>query len=62
MGGTSPMNCPECDCQIPIPNDAIQGELVSCKDCGTSYELVREPGSNLFSMRAAELEQEDWGE
>jgi len=56
------MNCPECDGQITVPSDAIQGEIVACKDCGSSYELVREARSDLFTMRAAELEQEDWGE
>ncbi|MDA4128046.1 MAG: lysine biosynthesis protein LysW [Thaumarchaeota archaeon] len=45
-----------------IPSDAIQGEIVGCKDCGTSYELVKVTNSDLFTIRPAELEEEDWGE
>ena len=56
------MNCPECEAELSIPTDAIQGEVVSCKDCGASYEVVqgKEPGQ--LSIRPAELEEEDWGE
>ncbi len=56
------MNCLECDGPLKIPSDAIQGEIVSCRDCGASYELVRESNSELFTLRKAELEEEDWGE
>jgi len=56
------MNCIECDAQVAIPADAIQGEIVSCRDCGTSFELVREQSGSLFALRPAELEEEDWGE
>ena len=56
------MNCPECDAKLNIPDDAIQGEIISCKDCGASYELTKEEGSELFTIRPAELEEEDWGE
>ncbi len=57
------MNCIECDAQVAIPADAIQGEIVSCKECGTTFELVREQsGGGLFTLRQAELEEEDWGE
>ena len=63
IGGTSPiMNCIECDAQVAIPADAIQGEIVSCRECGTSFELVREQSGGLFTLRQAELEEEDWGE
>ena len=55
-------NCLECDAQVPVPSDAIQGEIVTCKDCGTSFELVREQSGSLFTLRQAELEGEDWGE
>jgi alpha-aminoadipate/glutamate carrier protein LysW len=56
------MSCLECDAQVAVPSDAIQGEVVSCKDCGTTFELVRERSSGLFALRPAELEEEDWGE
>jgi alpha-aminoadipate carrier protein LysW len=56
------MNCPECDCALVIPADAIQGEVVSCKDCGASYEIVKDKSTGQASVRPAELEEEDWGE
>ena len=56
------MNCMECDAPVTIPADAIQGEIVSCRECGTSFELVREQSGGLFTLRQAELEEEDWGE
>jgi alpha-aminoadipate carrier protein LysW len=56
------MTCAECDAQVAIPSDAIQGEIVSCRECGTSFELVRERSGGLFTLRPAELEEEDWGE
>ncbi len=56
------LNCLDCDAQLGVPSDAIQGEIVTCKDCGTSFELVKEQGGGLFSLRPAELEEEDWGE
>jgi alpha-aminoadipate carrier protein LysW len=56
------LNCIECDGALALPSDAIQGEIVTCKDCGATYELVRESNSELFTIRPAELEEEDWGE
>jgi alpha-aminoadipate carrier protein LysW len=58
----SVLSCVECDAQVEIPSDAIQGEIVSCRECGTSFELSRNPTGGLFSLRPAELEEEDWGE
>lgn len=62
QGETEMLNCLDCDAQLGVPSDAIQGEIVTCKDCGTSFELVKEQGGGLFSLRPAELEEEDWGE
>jgi len=56
------LSCSECDATLTVPPDAIQGEIISCKECGASYELTREEGTGLFSIRAAESEEEDWGE
>ncbi len=56
------LSCSECDAALTVPADAIQGEIISCKDCGASYELTKEEKSGLFSIRAAESEEEDWGE
>jgi len=55
-------NCEECDAPLTIPNDAIQGEIVSCKDCGASYEVKKDKASGLITLMPAQKEQEDWGE
>ncbi len=60
--GGEQMNCQECDGPLVLPSDAIQGEIVSCGDCGASYELVKSANPELFTLRPAELEEEDWGE
>jgi len=51
--------CPICDAEIEKPNDAIQGELLTCADCGSELEVTSlEP----FSVEEAPQEEEDWGE
>ncbi len=55
------MKCPECDCEIEIPDDVISGEIVSCPDCGMDYEVeITEKGE--IRLKPAEIEGEDWGE
>jgi alpha-aminoadipate/glutamate carrier protein LysW len=56
----SKVNCIECDAEIPIPNDSMQGEIVTCPDCGDSFELVK-TGDN-FSIKPAQVVGEDWGQ
>lgn len=53
--------CPECDADLNIPDDVISGEIVSCLDCGTDYE-VRVGEDGKIELRPAEIEGEDWGE
>ncbi|MEM2856783.1 MAG: alpha-aminoadipate/glutamate carrier protein LysW/ArgW [Candidatus Nitrosocaldaceae archaeon] len=54
------MNCPECDGEIRVPDDAIEGEIVTCPDCGASYELVK--SNDRFDIKPAQAVGEDWGE
>ncbi len=54
-------NCLECDQEIRVPNDAIDGEIITCGDCGSSFELqISEDG--VVTLRQAETVGEDWGE
>jgi len=55
------MNCPECDANMSIPDDAAVGEIVSCGDCGADYEISKKEGSNI-ELKEAETVGEDWGE
>ncbi len=53
-------NCPECDANISIPGDAVEGEIVTCPDCGASYELVK--AGEGFDLKPAQTVGEDWGQ
>lgn len=54
------VNCIECDAVIPIPDDSMQGEIVTCPDCGESFELVKT--GEEFSIKPAQVVGEDWGQ
>jgi alpha-aminoadipate carrier protein LysW len=53
--------CKECGADIGVPEDAIKGEIVTCPDCGTDYEVVK-MDENKVSIKLAESIGEDWGE
>jgi len=44
-------NCPECDANITIPEDAVNDEIVTCAECGDGFEL-----------KPAQTVGEDWGQ
>tara|TARA_B100001013_G_scaffold270441_1_gene171636 strand:- start:1669 stop:1839 length:171 start_codon:yes stop_codon:yes gene_type:complete len=52
--------CIECDASIKIPSDVMQGEIVSCQDCGLDFEV--EVKSENINLKKAEEVGEDWGE
>jgi alpha-aminoadipate/glutamate carrier protein LysW len=54
------IKCSECDAEIKIPSDAMENEIVTCPDCGASYELIK--SNNGFAIRPAQSVGEDWGE
>ena len=54
-------NCAECGANLMVPNDAIVGELVSCKDCSQEYEVAEISNGNVL-LKQAEQVGEDWGE
>jgi len=53
-------NCPECDAEIAIPEDAVDGEIVTCAECGASFELAK--ASDGFELKPAQTVGEDWGQ
>jgi alpha-aminoadipate/glutamate carrier protein LysW len=55
------VSCTECGAELVVPNDAIVGEIVSCKDCSSEYE-VAEVASGSVLLKPAEQVGEDWGE
>ena len=54
-------SCKECGAALEVPNDAIVGEIVSCKDCSSEYEVAEISSGNVL-LKPAEQVGEDWGE
>lgn len=55
--------CDECDGPIPVPDDALSGEIVTCPECGASFELVSGGGDGGgFALKPADTVGEDWGQ
>lgn len=52
--------CTDCEASIPIPEDAVQGEIVTCPDCGLDLEVIV-VGPTL-AVKAVVVQKEDWGE
>ena len=57
---TNMTECDECDATISIPSDALEGEIVTCPECGASFELAK--GSDGFDLKPAQTVGEDWGQ
>jgi alpha-aminoadipate carrier protein LysW len=53
--------CEECDADITVPDDAIVGEIVQCKECQSEYE-VASVAQGKVELKPAEVAEEDWGE
>ncbi|MEW6742330.1 MAG: lysine biosynthesis protein LysW [Planctomycetota bacterium] len=51
--------CPECEGDVPVPEDAMLGEIVPCAGCGAELEVTSV--SPVVLEPAPEIE-EDWGE
>ena len=51
--------CAECGGQVTVPADAMQGEILTCGDCGVELEVV---ALNPVRLELAPMEMEDWGE
>ncbi len=52
--------CPDCGCQIEIPVDLEENEILSCTICG--LELQAKVCRGLINLTPIELEGEDFGE
>ncbi len=49
--------CPECESEIDVEEDELdEGEIVSCSDCGTDFEVV---GVEPLELAAVADEDDD---
>ena len=61
--GGEPMSeekCPDCEAAVSVPNDAVDGEIVTCPDCGLDLQV--QASGQTHSIKPLVLEKEDWGE
>ncbi len=52
--------CSECDATIGLPDNAMAGEIVTCPECGSSFEL--EGTGDSLTLKPAQSVGEDWGQ
>ncbi len=51
------MICPECESPIDVEEDEVdEGEIISCSECGTDFEVVTK---DPFELVRVEDEEED---
>ncbi|CAN5649422.1 lysine biosynthesis protein LysW [soil metagenome] len=53
--------CKDCGAELTIPEDAMVGEIITCPDCGTDFEIISKT-QNSVEMKQAESVGEDWGQ
>ena len=51
--------CPVCEAEVEFPEDAEEGEIVECAECGSELEIV---SLDPPKVEEAPEEEEDWGE
>jgi alpha-aminoadipate carrier protein LysW len=51
--------CPECDAEIDLSDDVLEGEIIQCPECGTDLEVT---SVDPPTLDLAPEEEEDWGE
>jgi alpha-aminoadipate carrier protein LysW len=51
--------CPVCSAEILFADDAVEGELITCPECGTELEII---SLDPPAVAEAPQEEEDWGE
>lgn len=54
------VHCPECESNLDIDEDEIdEGDIVSCAECGTDFEVVTVSPLELKSVEEAAYEEDD---
>ena len=45
------IKCHECDKELNISNDSIKGEIVTCPDCGSDFEIVGIENDKVYYLQ-----------
>jgi len=53
--------CPDCDAEFKVPEDVMQGEILTCPSCGLELEVRQVKGGSV-ELQELGIEGEDWGE
>jgi alpha-aminoadipate/glutamate carrier protein LysW len=54
------MLCPECDTNLDIEEDDVEeGEIISCPECGTDFEVITVSPIELKAVDEAEYEEDE---
>jgi len=53
------LECTTCGSELEIPDDVLDGEIISCPTCGSRYVIHLEGGIRLEEFKG---EVEDYGE
>jgi len=52
--------CPECESNLDIDEDEVdEGEIVSCPECGTDFEVITVSPIELKSVEEEEYEEDE---
>jgi alpha-aminoadipate carrier protein LysW len=55
--------CPECESDLDIEEDELdEGEIVSCTECGTDFEVVGVEPLELARISDEDEDEDDLGE
>ncbi|MGE5112443.1 MAG: hypothetical protein ACM3JB_16380 [Acidobacteriaceae bacterium] len=55
--------CPECESDLDIEEDELdEGEIVSCTECGTDFEVVGVEPLELARISDEDEDDDDFGE
>ena len=54
------MLCPECDTKLDFDEDDVEeGELISCPECGTDFEIITISPLELRAVEEGYVEEEE---
>lgn len=54
------MLCPECDTKLDLDEDDVEeGELISCPECGTDFEVITISPLELKAVEEGYVEEEE---